>query len=47
MSGSFEKNHRNRTHYKRPLTGIQASYIINTTFGKLQRKMSADVRKEM
>ena len=47
MSGRFEKNHRNRTHYKRPLTGIQASYVINTTFGKLQRKLSADVLNEM
>jgi hypothetical protein len=29
MSGSFEKNHRKRTHYKRPLTGIKSSYIIS------------------
>jgi hypothetical protein len=35
MSGRFKENHRNRTHDKRPLTDIQASYITNTTFVKL------------
>lgn len=47
MSGRFEKNHRNRTRDKWPLIDIQASYITNTTFGKLQRKLSADIRNEM
>ena len=48
MSGRFEKNRQNRTHDKRPLTDItQASYITNTTLGKLQRKLSPDVRNEV
>jgi hypothetical protein len=47
MSGNFEKNHRKRTHDKRSLIDIQANYITNATFDKLQRKMSADLRKEM
>jgi len=48
MPGRFEENHQNWTHDKRPLTDInQASYITNTTVGKLQRKLSPDVRKEM
>jgi hypothetical protein len=48
MSGGLEKNYRNRTHHdKRPLTGIEASNVINTTIGKLERKLSADVRNEM
>ena len=47
ISGRSEENYRNRTNDKRPLTDIQASHITNTTFCKLQRKLSADVRNEI
>jgi len=47
MPGRFEKNHRNRTLDNRPLTDIQASYIINITFGRLHRKLSADIPNEL